>query len=163
MDKFERWRTLLERIRDVFCNGNRAELARRIGKDASYVNRLFYPPTKIGAKRIGPEIMEACSRSFPLPIGFWEMNPKEVFPHGAPEGWSVTSMAPMSSQSGDRAETNEPVTSPLARIDFSKIRRLHRDEILRLEGAWIEAAGRLGIDVLAASKKRQIPMGIDLK
>jgi hypothetical protein len=54
------------------CDGNRSEMARRIGKDASYVARLFYPAGKAGAKGIGIEIMAACTREFHLPPGFWE-------------------------------------------------------------------------------------------
>lgn len=63
---------LLQQIRDRLCGGNAAELARRIKKDPTYVNRLFYPPGKAGAKRIGLEIMAACNDAFGLPRGFWE-------------------------------------------------------------------------------------------
>lgn len=34
-------------------------MARAIGKDASYINRLFYPQDKKGAKGIGQELMDA--------------------------------------------------------------------------------------------------------
>lgn len=63
---------LLMKIRDERCAGNAAELARRIGKDQTYVNRLFYPVGKRGGKGVGLEIMEACTRAFDLPAGFWE-------------------------------------------------------------------------------------------
>ena len=39
MDKYERRRLRLLRLRDQECNGSGAELARRIGRDQSYVTR----------------------------------------------------------------------------------------------------------------------------
>lgn len=63
---------LLMEIRDTLCGGNSAELARQIGKDATYVNRLFYPKDKAGHKGMGLEIMAAASRAFFLPAGFWD-------------------------------------------------------------------------------------------
>jgi hypothetical protein len=65
---------LLGEIKDKLCGGNAAELARRIGKDPTYVNRLFYPKGKAGAKGIGLEIMSACNRAFHLPVGFWDVH-----------------------------------------------------------------------------------------
>lgn len=140
MDKTERWQLLLGHIRDAFCGGNQAELARRIGKDATYVNRLFYPPGKAGAKRVGPEIMEACNTAFPLPPGFWDRTPEEAFPNGAP-GWSFLrlELPPLQAKiAGDELFPG---------IDFAKAARLHRDDRLRLEGAWLEAASRLKLDI----------------
>lgn len=78
MDKTERWRLLLAKICTHYCGGNKAELARKIEKDPSYVNRLFYPPGKAGAKGVGPDIMEACSKAFDLHQGFWDMTPDAV-------------------------------------------------------------------------------------
>lgn len=63
---------LLAQIRKDYCGNNATELARRIGKDASYVHRLFYPKSKKGAKGIGLEIMNACTETFKLPPGFWD-------------------------------------------------------------------------------------------
>lgn len=60
------------RIRDERCGGNAAELARRIKKDATYVNRLFYPVGKRGGKGVGLEIMAACNEAFSLPPGYWD-------------------------------------------------------------------------------------------
>lgn len=78
MEKYERLQALLTFIKNRYCGGKAAELARRIGKADSYVNRLFYPQEKNGAKGIGAEIMEACSEAFDLPRGFWEMTPEEA-------------------------------------------------------------------------------------
>lgn len=66
---------LLMQLRRDFCGDNSAELARRIDKNESYVHRLFYPVGKKGAKGIGLEIMQACTKAFNLPPGFWESTP----------------------------------------------------------------------------------------
>jgi hypothetical protein len=78
MEKYERLQALLTFIRDRFCGGKAAALARKIDRSDSYVNRLFYPQGKNGAKGIGSEIMEACTEAFSLPRGFWEMTPEEA-------------------------------------------------------------------------------------
>lgn len=78
MENYERLQALLMFVRSRYCNGNAAELARRIGRSDSYVHRLFYPQGKNGAKGIGPEIMQACTEAFDLPRGFWEMTRDEV-------------------------------------------------------------------------------------
>lgn len=71
-------RQLLDEIKSLRCKDNAAELARTIGKDASYVNRLLWDEEKKGAKGIGPEIMAACQKAFNLPRGFWEMDMEEA-------------------------------------------------------------------------------------
>ena len=63
---------LLAKVRKDYCRDNATELARRIGKDASYVHRLFYPSDKKGAKGIGLEIMNSCTQAFKLPPGYWD-------------------------------------------------------------------------------------------
>lgn len=78
MEKQERLQALLGLLRDRFARGKNATLALLIGKDASYVGRLFYPEEKKGAKGIGPEIIDACTASFDLPRGFWDMDPDEA-------------------------------------------------------------------------------------
>jgi hypothetical protein len=72
MTQNERRQQLLMKIRDERCAGNAAELARRIKKDPTYINRLFYPAGKAGAKGVGLEIMDACTEAFDLPPGYWE-------------------------------------------------------------------------------------------
>jgi phage repressor protein C with HTH and peptisase S24 domain len=69
---------LLMEVRDKLCGGNAAELARRIGKDATYVNRLFYPAGKAGRKGIGLGIMRAVIDAFDLPAGFWSLQPPAI-------------------------------------------------------------------------------------
>jgi len=89
MEKTEQWRLLLIGIRDRLCGGNQAKLSRSIKTDASYVNRLFYPEGKPGAKRIGLEIIDACNKAFNLPRGFWDMEPNEAF---SPDGTEIRSI-----------------------------------------------------------------------
>ena len=79
MDKYDRLQALMLGIKERYCGGTAAELARKLGRDASYVNRLFYARGKNGAKGIGPDIMERASEVFALPRGFWEMSPEEAF------------------------------------------------------------------------------------
>ncbi|MFG0602716.1 helix-turn-helix transcriptional regulator [Delftia sp. WSY_4] len=78
MDNHARLQQLLTILCSRFTQGNRAALARAIGKDASYINRLFYPQDKKGAKGIGQELMDATRATFDLPRGFWEMAPDEA-------------------------------------------------------------------------------------
>lgn len=70
MDKYERRRLNLIKLRDEQCNGVNAELARRIGREASYVNRMFYPEGKKGKKRIGDDIKELIETEFKLQVGW---------------------------------------------------------------------------------------------
>jgi hypothetical protein len=70
--KFTREQEMLMWLRDEKCGKNAAELARRIGKDPTYVNRLLYPIGKDGRKGIGLEVMRKASAAFDLPPGFWE-------------------------------------------------------------------------------------------
>lgn len=80
MDEYERLQALLGKIKTRFCGGVGARLAEALGKDPTYVNRLFYPKDKKGAKGIGPEIQAATKKAFDLPRGFWEMHPDEAWP-----------------------------------------------------------------------------------
>lgn len=78
MDKKLRLQALLALLREHFCNGNGAELGRRIDTDGTYINRLFYEPGKPGGKNVGPDIMEKASKAFNLPRGYWEMTITEA-------------------------------------------------------------------------------------
>lgn len=71
---------LLMKIKDELCGGNAAELARKLERDESYVNRLFYPKGKSGGKGVGLKIMEAANKAFAgqLPLGYWDMDPSSV-------------------------------------------------------------------------------------
>ncbi|SFK75041.1 hypothetical protein SAMN05216302_101457 [Nitrosomonas aestuarii] len=70
MDKYEKRRLNLIKLRDERCGGVNAEIARRIDRDQSYVNRMFYPEGKSQKKRIGDDIKEAIEKAFKLPVGW---------------------------------------------------------------------------------------------
>jgi phage repressor protein C with HTH and peptisase S24 domain len=74
-EEYDNKQLLLMELRDKLCGGNSAELARKLGKDSTYVHRLFYPVGKDGRKGIGLEIMQAAEDAFRLPPGFWQMSP----------------------------------------------------------------------------------------
>ena len=84
MAEYTNEQQLLMHLRDAECRGNAAELARKIGKDPTYVSRLFYPIGKKARKSIGLEIMQSCTKAFSLPPGFWERPAKsaEAYPAG---------------------------------------------------------------------------------
>ncbi len=96
---------LLKQIRSTYCDDKTVRLAQAIGKDYSYVSRLFYPTEKKGHKGIGLEIMEACSRAFDLPNGFWDGS----------EG-DGTPSAPRLEATHTRAARELPLNSPYARL-----------------------------------------------
>lgn len=73
MTEGDRLRALLTLVMDRYCDGKKRQLAHAIGKDESYVGRLFYPDGKKGGKGIGQEIMVATRKAFPLPAGFWDL------------------------------------------------------------------------------------------
>jgi hypothetical protein len=72
MENQTREQALLAQLRDKHCGGVNAELARKLGMDQTYVNRLFYPAGKRGGKGIGLEVMRRASEVFRLPVGFWD-------------------------------------------------------------------------------------------
>lgn len=73
MDKYEHRRLRLIELRDTRCGGNAAELARKIGRDPSYVTRMIYPEGKPGKKRIADDMMEVIERAFVLSRGWLDM------------------------------------------------------------------------------------------
>lgn len=70
MDKYEKRRRRLTKLRDEMCGGKAAELARRIGREPSYVSRMLYPEGKAGKKRIADDMMEVIESAFKLPRGW---------------------------------------------------------------------------------------------
>lgn len=105
MDKFTNHQLLLMQVRDFYCKGKAAELARRIGKDGTYVHRLFYPIGKKGGKGVGLEIMTACSTAFDLPPGYWEGQATYAPPHDT----KATENKPTSHAVGAVVHIAEPV------------------------------------------------------
>ncbi len=93
MPEFTPDQLLLMHIRDTYCGGKAAELARKIGKDGTYVHRLFYPIGKKARKGIGLEIMKTCSSVFGLAPGFWESAPSAK-PHDPLQSHTVQEATP---------------------------------------------------------------------
>lgn len=96
MDKYERRRLRLLRLRDEQCGGSGAALARRIGRDQSYVTRMLYPETKKGKKRIADDMMEIVEEAFDLPRGWMDMDDAVSEPGDLPS--NVTRMADQEDQ-----------------------------------------------------------------
>lgn len=57
-------------LRDTYCGGNAADVARKIGREPSYVTRMLYPKGKRGKKRIMEEMVEIIESAFGLPGWF---------------------------------------------------------------------------------------------
>lgn len=70
MDKYEKRRLNLIELRDKKCNGKAAELAKKIGRDPSYVSRMLYAAGKAGKKRIADDMIEVIEEAFSLPRGW---------------------------------------------------------------------------------------------
>ncbi|MER2513479.1 MAG: hypothetical protein ABTQ25_13865 [Nitrosomonas ureae] len=69
--RFEKRRLKLEGLIRDKCDGINATLAKILGKEPSYVNRLLYPEGKPGKKNIGDEIMSDILDAFDLPEDWW--------------------------------------------------------------------------------------------
>jgi len=65
LDRYEQRRRALRVIVDELGRGGRVEVANKIGRSASYVSRLLYPPSKDGSKNIGDELVEAITKAYP--------------------------------------------------------------------------------------------------
>ncbi len=70
MDKYEKRRLRLIRLRDEKCGGNAAKLARTIGREPSYVSRMLYEEGKKGKRRIADDMIEVIENAFSLPHGW---------------------------------------------------------------------------------------------
>lgn len=65
MDKYEQRRTTLQALVNELGRGGIANIAQKIGKDASYVSRMLYPADKSGAKRIGEDTIDLLASAYP--------------------------------------------------------------------------------------------------
>jgi phage repressor protein C with HTH and peptisase S24 domain len=70
MDRYELRRQHLLSLKKERCNDKIAELAKTIGRDASYVSRMLYPEGKKAKKRISEMMVEVIETSFNLPKGY---------------------------------------------------------------------------------------------
>ena len=77
MDKFERRRLRLIRIKDELCNEKVSELAKRLGKDeGTYVHRLLYPEGKANKKNIGDDYVQLVLEKFGIDLD--ELSPHKI-------------------------------------------------------------------------------------
>lgn len=117
MEEFTPAQRLLMKIRDERCKGNAAELARRIKKDPTYVNRLFYPAGKKGAKGVGLEIMRACTVAFDLPPGYWEgadaVPTPQLFDEHSEGGYAVEMLSAAGSMGAGEEQHDDVVVGKL--------------------------------------------------
>ncbi|EDT8874392.1 hypothetical protein AAM31_004409 [Salmonella enterica subsp. enterica] len=72
MDKYEFRRQQLIKIRDEKCDGKAVNVARKIGREPSYVSRMLYPEGKKGKKRIADDMVDLIEASFGLPRGWMD-------------------------------------------------------------------------------------------
>lgn len=82
--RYEERRLALKAIVDSLGRGGSAEVARRIGRQASYVNRLLYPPGKDGAKRIGDALVVAITHAYPNWLATGAQTDPDMHPHERP-------------------------------------------------------------------------------
>lgn len=72
MDKYEKRRLRLLKLKDELCGGKSSELAKKIKREPSYVSRMLYPEGKAGKKRIADDMIEIIESSFSLPKGWMD-------------------------------------------------------------------------------------------
>ncbi len=94
MDKFERRRRLLQRLRDTLGRGGVTRIARGINRETNYVSRLLAPSDNKHQKNIGDDLVEALDSAFPGWQSEEGWSPERKLPvvaskHkvSAPEGW----------------------------------------------------------------------------
>jgi hypothetical protein len=70
MDKYERRRQNLLKLRDTRCAGKAATLAQKLGRSPNYVSRMLYEQDKEGRKRIADDMVDLIEERFELPRGW---------------------------------------------------------------------------------------------
>lgn len=89
MNKYEIRRQRLLYIRDRLCNGKAVEIARKIGREPSYVSRMLYPEGKKQKKRIADGMIELIESSFDLPRGWMDGITGDISDGYNSEGYTV--------------------------------------------------------------------------
>src|SRR5450830_1837762 len=77
MDKYERRRQNLMKLKNEFCEGKNRLLAEKIDRDPTYVSRMLYPEGKNGRKRIADDLIEVIEEKFDLPRGWLDSSPDD--------------------------------------------------------------------------------------
>lgn len=70
MDKYERRRQNLLKLRDTRCGGKASALAQKLGRSPNYVSRMLYELDKEGRKRIADDMVDLIEERFELPRGW---------------------------------------------------------------------------------------------
>ena len=71
-DRYDIRQANLRHLLDTQCGGAPAVLAKRIGRDASYVHRLLYPRGHSNRRNIGDEVWKPSTRHSPIcPAAGW--------------------------------------------------------------------------------------------
>lgn len=77
--RFEFRRLKLQKLIDDEFGGIASDLARKIGKEPSYIHRSLYEEGKEGKKNIGEDMMDAVIYALNLPDNWWTLplNPSD--------------------------------------------------------------------------------------
>lgn len=133
MDKYEIRRLRLIQLRDEQCGGVTAELARRIEKDASYVNRVLWEEGKKGRKRIGEDIVDATEKAFKLPHGWLDgiSENNQTIENGVDKPSNRGQISPLSNAAND-------LISLIGRLDVlgEPMRKMFRSSHAMMEVAY---------------------------
>jgi len=128
MDKFERRRQALIRLKEDLGWGAIAKIAAAIGKEPSYVSRMLYPDGKAGRKRIGEDSAELLSRHFP--------------------GWLEEAEHSSAVAQPPKLEAIAGKAWPFPSLPEREVRSLSSDDLKRLEGAIALAMAQLKLKVV---------------
>lgn len=72
MDKYEKRRLRLIKLRDEMCGGKAVDVARKIEREPSYISRMLYEDGKKGKRRIADDMVEIIEKAFSLPRGWMD-------------------------------------------------------------------------------------------
>jgi len=151
MPEFTNYQLLLMQLRDTRCGGSAAELGRQIGKDGTYVHRLFYPIGKKGGKGIGLAIMDACNKAFGLPAGYWDSPPTIAPPLGA----KVRAL--YESSPSTTHHVGEPKAQSLAFWPFEDVTQEQYNHLTSAQKAHVESGILLMLDTGNTATKQKAP------
>lgn len=151
MPAFTNYQLLLMEIRDQRCGKSAAELGRKIGKDGTYVHRLFYPLGKKGGKGIGLAIMDACNKAFNLPAGYWDSTPTIAPPPDA----KVRPLYDQTPQPAPFVKNNR--SQNLAFWPFEDVTLEQYSQLTKEQKAHVESGILLMLDTGGIAKKQIAP------
>lgn len=78
MDKYEIRRLNLARLKREYCGGKQAELARKLGRKASYVSRMLSDPNNPSHRKIGDNMVDDICAAFGLHYSWLDQPPEEA-------------------------------------------------------------------------------------